>query len=470
MIKKISHRGRGICILFLCLIWVSLLSASRAHALSVQEEMTMGQEFLVQIRKNFELVEDDFANQFINELGQYLLGPLETKTFPFRFYLIKDPTLNAFAAPGGHIFIFSGLIEAMDNADELAAVICHEIGHVSARHLAQRIEQSKKIGLATMASVLAAALIGGQAAAPILMGSMAAGLQTQLHYSREDERQADQLGFKYMETAGFDPRGMITTLKKIEKGSWLGTDRVPAYLLTHPTGPERMANLDSLLSSHVPASGKDEALRFESVFPFVRALLIATCLDPDEAKRRLGQDLDENPDSAAPHFGLGIAHMETSEFDAAIGHFKIALEENPDSVPILNKLAEAYQLTGRNRESLQVLERSLTLDEENRTTLFLLGLTHENLGNYQKAISLMERLAAVPPVSADVYYHLGLCYGRENRLALAHFNFGVHSKKSGKIQEALFHFRKASELSSNDPVMKRKIGEEMGSLLQTKER
>ncbi|MCP4669408.1 MAG: M48 family metalloprotease, partial [Deltaproteobacteria bacterium] len=109
-----------------------------AIALSVEEEKKMGREFLAKVREHFEFVEDDFASQYIGDLGQYLTAPVQTKHFPFNFYIVKDSSLNAFAGPGGHIFIFSGLVEAADRADELASVIAHEIGHVTSRHLAQR--------------------------------------------------------------------------------------------------------------------------------------------------------------------------------------------------------------------------------------------------------------------------------------------------------------------------------------------
>ena len=112
----------------------------KAFGLSIEEERKLGQEFIAQIRGYFELVDDESANQFITDLGRYLTMPLETKPFPFHFYIVNDNTLNAFAAPGGHIFVFSGLIEAMDNLDELSSVICHELGHVTARHISQRIE------------------------------------------------------------------------------------------------------------------------------------------------------------------------------------------------------------------------------------------------------------------------------------------------------------------------------------------
>ena len=125
----------------------------------------MGQAFFLQIRNQTELVSDPFAVKYINDLGHYLLMPLETRPFPFQFYIINDNTLNAFAGPGGHIFFYAGLIEAMDRVDELAAVMCHEIGHISARHLSKRIDQSKNVGIGTMAGILAGILVGGPLAA-----------------------------------------------------------------------------------------------------------------------------------------------------------------------------------------------------------------------------------------------------------------------------------------------------------------
>ena len=187
------------------------------------------------------------------------------------------------AAPGGHIFIFSGLIDAMDNLDELAAVVCHEIGHVSARHLSKRIDQSKNIGIATMAGLLAGMLLGGPVASAVIAGTLAASMQAQLHFSREDERQADQLSYKYMKPASLDPGGMIRALNEIQKGSWLGTGKAPAYLLTHPTGPERMSNLESMLSEYSPQVLSEEAVHFNALYPAFKMLVKARSLDPHDA-------------------------------------------------------------------------------------------------------------------------------------------------------------------------------------------
>ena len=348
----------------ICLAILSFLaSQSEALALSIDEEQKLGQEFLAQIRKSFVILDDDFANQYVNNLGQYLTRALETRPFPFRFYVIKDDTLNAFAAPGGHVFIFSGLIGEMDTADELAAVISHEIGHVSARHLSQRIAQDRKIGLATMAGMLAGVLLGGGPVGEMLMtGSMAAGIQTELHYSREDERQADQMGFKYMTEATFDPAGMITTLKKIDKERWVGgTDKVPPYLLTHPSGPERMSNLEAMVSHYHRGPMAKDAAKFEAFFPLFKTIVQAESSDPYEAEKRFRLDLEKNPSSPLPHVGLGMVYKERSEYDLAIEHFEKALAGGVTHLPILRNLGEVYQMKGQDRKAVSVLEKALEM-------------------------------------------------------------------------------------------------------------
>jgi len=433
------------------------LVTPKAFGLSIEEERRLGEEFVAQIRGYFKLVDDEYANQFITDLGRYLTMPLETKPFPFHFYIIKDNTLNAFAGPGGHIFVFSGLIEAMDNLDELASVICHELGHVTARHISQRIEQSKKIGLATMAAILAGALIGGELSGAVMTGAMAAGMQAQLSYSRNDERQADQLGFKYTKLASFDPAGLISSLKKIQKGQWFGTDRVPAYLLTHPTGPERMSNLDSMLTHFKPDPPTKETIQLRKRFPFFKTILRAECMGSQEAERLFHLDLEKDPSSLLAHFGLGIVYREKSEYDRAIRHLKIALKEDPDSISILTNLGQTYHMAGQDREAIPFLEKAFDRDGQSHSTIFLLALSYENLEKYEMAIQLLEKLTYLKPVDNEVYYHLGLSYGRQNRLALAHYNFGLYFSNLRQMQKASFHFQKADSLSDNNPALKKKI-------------
>lgn len=454
-----------VCFIILSLVLTPLFPfQSCAFALSIEEETILGQKFLAEIRKNYRLSHNAYANDYLNALGQYLLKSLKTRPFRFHFYIIKDNTLNAFSAPGGLIFFYSGLIQDMDSCDMLAGVMGHEIGHSAARHLSQSIEQNKKLGLATLAGVLAGVLIGaGAASGALITGSVAAGIQAQLHYSREDERQADQLGFRYSTEAGFSPFGLIDALKKIQQASMTDDTGVPPYLLTHPAPPERMANLDSMASGYKPGPPKKEAMHFRALYPIFKTVVQATCLDSYEAEGLFKNALKKDPNNPMPHLGLGIVYEQRSEYAKAESNLKKALAARPDSVLILRTLGRVYQLEGKDREAISVLEKALARSVDDPTSLMTLALSYENLEEYPKAIEILERLNSLKPGKVEVFYHLGLCYGRQNRLALAHYYFGLYFKAVGKFQTARFHFEKAKGLAQGDPVLMEKIRRAMKS-------
>jgi predicted Zn-dependent protease len=448
----------SLLLFFLCF---GTVTVRHAEALSVQDETVMGQKFLEAVRKQLELLDDDFATDYLNDLGQYLVGSVETRPFPFQFYLVRDNDLNAFAGPGGHVFMFSGLVSNMETVDELAAVLCHEISHVTARHISERIEQAKTIGIASLAGMLAGVLVGGKAAGAIMTGTMAAGVQKQLAYSREDERQADQMGFQYMTQSGFDPKGMITTLTNLEKGQFHSADVVPPYLLTHPGGSERIANIESMLSTR-PQKGEEKtpSRKYRDLYPYFKTVVQAKSGEPNDLEARYRKTLQTDPDSPLAHFGLGVLWQEKLDHAKAVESFRKALKSSPDSLPVMRKLAESYQLMGRDKEAIEILERASRADMQDRATLFLLARSYQNMEEHAKAIRIFERLLLLKPVKDEIYHYLGVSYGRENRLALAHYNFGIYFKTLGERSKAKFHFQKAEDLAKGDPILAAKIREE----------
>jgi predicted Zn-dependent protease len=459
----------GICQKGICAILIFVLvcfSGSKAFSLSIEEEKIMGRKFVNQARKYFDLVNNEFCRQYINDLGHYLIIPLESRPFPFDFYIIKDNTLNAFAAPGGHVFIFSGLINAVDSLDELASVICHEIGHVSARHISQRMEQSKKMGMATLSALLLGVFIGGDTGSALITGTMAAGVQAQLSYSRDNERQSDQIGFKLLSLSGFDAHATIEVMKKLGRASLFGTNKIPAYLLTHPTGPERISNLHSLLSNYKQAPLSKEAAQFKKIFPYFKTIIVAKSLKAVEAKKRFELEKTNDPESSMPDLGLGIVNMQLAEYDIAISYLKQAQKKKPDFVPILTTLAQAYEINGQNREAIKLLEDVLDLEISDDSVTFLLGVAYENIGEYGKALDLFKKLVLFQPVRNDVYYHLGIVYGRQASLGRAHYNFGLYFKSIDEIKKAQFHFKKAASFAKDNPKLQVKIRKQQNSLFK----
>ena len=133
-------------------------------------------------------------------------------------------------------------------------------------------------------------------------------------------------------------------------------------------------------------------------------------------------------------------------------------------LPILTALAQSYQMQGRDERAIRVLEKALKINERDRTTLLLLAVSYQNLEDYRKSIVFLERLASMKPVNDEVYYHLGMCYGREGKLAVAHYNFGVYFKRTGVLDKARFHFQKAQELAGSDQLLRSKIQAEIEGL------
>jgi predicted Zn-dependent protease len=433
---------------FTGLLWASL---------SPEEEIELGDQFLSSITSQYELADYPYLVQYINELGTHIGRHIKVPYFPLSFYVVKEHIINAFAAPGGHVFIFSDLVLILDEVDELACILAHELGHVSARHLAARIERSQRIAMATIAGVLAGILVGGKAAGPLVTGSMAAGAQAELGYSREDERQADQIGFKLADVSGFDPSGMVTVLKKIQREHWYGGDAVPPYLQTHPGAPERMATIEAMLQEHEKRPEPDNAKQLRSRFPLFRTMVTALCMEKEDAKRQFTKRLRIDPKSALALYGLGLVLEREGRITEAIDSFRQSLTASPGSIEAMFSLGNAYLSNGQYEEALSILQKALTLAPRDKEILYLYALSLQNLERHSEAANVYERLTFLPPVKDRVYYNLGLVYGRQGNLAHAHYNLGIYFKRVRKTTEALFHFRKAEELTADKPALKEKI-------------
>lgn len=297
-----------------------------------------------------------------------------------------------------------------------------------------------------------------------MTGSAAAGIQQQLNYSREDERQADQLGFKYMNLSGFDPGGMVNMLKKLEGMQWQGANAVPSYLLTHPGGSERILNTESMMTSHETSKENREVQNFRKLFPYLKMTLIARYAEPQDAEKFLKRVSEGSPDFQKLDYGYGLLWKQKGEYGKAIEFLEKASIEDPSSLPVLRNLGEAHQLKGEDRRAIAVLEKALRINEQDRATLFLIAASYQNLEEYDKAIVFYERLASMKPVRDEVYYNLGVSYGRKGKLALAHYYSGIYFLGIGELKNAKFHFQKSEELAANDPALKNRIRQATESL------
>jgi beta-barrel assembly-enhancing protease len=206
------------------------------NLISIEEEWQLGQQVAQDVARQVRFNTDPTVNAYVRNMGQRIVArtPAPFNQLPWNFYVIQDNSINAFAVPGGHIYIHSGLIGTADNASQLAGVVAHEISHITARHSTQQL--SRQYGLSVLAGVVLGQNPGAiqQIAAQIAAGGALA------RFSREAEREADDLGIRYMYDAGYDPRGMAAMFRKLQEQSRSQPGRVEQFFSTHPTTDERI--------------------------------------------------------------------------------------------------------------------------------------------------------------------------------------------------------------------------------------
>jgi predicted Zn-dependent protease len=217
--------------------------------ISEQQEIQMGQQGAQQAAQEIGLVNDQALQNYLQSVGSGLASKSERPNLPWTFRVVDDPSPNAFALPGGYIFVTRGLLDLMNNEAELATVVGHEIGHVTARHSVQQMSQQQLAQVALgVGSILSptVAQLGG-------IASQGLGLLF-LKYGRDDERQADDLGFRYALTQGYDVRYMDDVFRSLQRlGEASKQSPLPTWLATHPGEAERIQAIDAKLAQ-VPAS------------------------------------------------------------------------------------------------------------------------------------------------------------------------------------------------------------------------
>lgn len=212
---------------------------SNQGLLSESEEIKLGNQLDVEVRKNAEIVSD--GQERVNRIGQRVARASLRPNLVYRFHIIRDKGINAYSTPGGHVYITTGLL-AIANDDELASVLSHEIGHVVARHSLKTLQQSQFLGgvadligsLTGVAGESAGEL--GKAAASIVGSGLLAT------HNREEEREADYLGVNGMVRAGFNPQGMITMFQKLQRMNETNPSLLGSLFSDHPDVQERIDN------------------------------------------------------------------------------------------------------------------------------------------------------------------------------------------------------------------------------------
>ena len=462
---KSIKKFMSLCTVFI--ITCGIIFPKGASGITIQQEEELSREFMKLILAHYEIIKDPLIVNYINDVGQKIVSVLPPQPFSYHFYVIKEDTYNAFATPAGHIFIYSGLLDAMDSEEELACILAHEISHVMCRHISQKIERAEKINIATLAGVVAGVLLGtagaSAAANAVTLGSMAAGQSYALAYGREDERQADQIGLNVLRKAGYNGVGLLSTLKKIRSNRWFDSNQIPTYLTTHPASEERMAYIDTWLERHKKTITNVDA------YPFERAhtRLVAIYGDEDVALRRFKSDVQNHPDDPLSYYGYGLVLDRKGDYKAAEKYLKAALGKRAFDPYILKDLGRLYFLEGNYQQAFSILDGAASINSDDPDILFYLGRTQVELGDLMDAVATFEKLISKQQNYPRALYTLGETYWKLGKEGDAHYYLGIDYKNKKDFKNAVFHLKKALE-NINEPYKEAKIEELLKEIREKK--
>ena len=301
------------------------------------QERRLGESIMREIRADRAFYDDAEATDYINSLGNRLASRSTESRQEFEFFLIRDSQINAFALPGGFIGVNTGLMLAGQSESEVAGVLAHEIAHVTQRHIARMLQQQNQSTLTSLASIAAALLlsrVNTQAAEAALAFGQAGAIQSQLNFTRDNEREADRVGLQILDQSGFDPRGMSGFFERLQRATRVYESGAPSYLRTHPLTFERIADMQS----------RTEGMGYRQIpdsleFQLIRAKLRAQLDAPRDAIAFFEQSLAERKflSEAASRYGLAASLMRAGDYARARAELE-SLRKIAPANPIVDTL------------------------------------------------------------------------------------------------------------------------------------
>ncbi len=310
--------------------------------LSGAQERKLGESVIRQIRGSGGYLNDPEVNGYLNELGNRLVTAIPGAPFDFEFFAMADPSINAFALPGGFVGVNSGLILLAQTESELASVLSHEISHITQHHIARSIGNQRDAMLASLAA-LAAAIVAsrsrssssGDMAQAAVVSAQGLALQSQISFTRQNEEEADRIGFERMVVAGFDPAAMATLMERLQRSTRFLEGNAPNYLRDHPVTYQRIAE----------AQARAQGLPFRQVpdsldFQMVRALLKSYEGTPRDAVLFFRDSIAERKynNEVAAHYGLVASLLRAQELKSAQAELT-ELEKTAPPHPMIEAMA-----------------------------------------------------------------------------------------------------------------------------------
>jgi len=435
--------------------------------LSLRDEEKIAHQILKQVATSEDVLDDAEVTDYLQALGTRLGESSPDRQQKFYFFVVQDKTINAFAMPGGVIGVHTGLFMAANSESELASVLGHEIGHVTQHHLA-RMLASQKYDMFKNLAATALALLIARSNPQVGMGAMtaasAAGIQKQLDYTREHEREADRVGLTILQDAGFDVRAMpafFTTMQRATRFSDGGS--LPSYLRTHPLTSERIADIGNRVQN-LPYKQINESLAFFLMRAKIRAYQGAPTQMVEEFQNNISEGRFQN--EIAEHYGLAYAWLRSNQPKNAQVEVDWLVQHGMNSPYLvtlkgltLAKLGQVAQAQTQFVQGLQQYPKHRILAQGEAELLI-------RSNQWQPAVTFIQKQLETFTDDPKLYDWLAAAYQGQGKQMLRHQALGESYVRKYDLPRAIDQFEIASKAKDGDFYLQSRVEARLKSLRQ----
>ena len=411
---------------------------------TLKDEKEMGHKFDVMVRSHLPIVEDPEVSQYVADVVKRLVKAMPPQPFEFTPSVVLHNALNAFAVPGGYVFVFTGMIMNLEREEELAGVLAHELAHVTQRHVASRLERAQYLTLGSLLVAVAGVALAGPAGGAAAVGAAGASQSAMLNYSRIDESEADHIGLQYLTAAGYPPSGMVGGFKVLRHKNWMSGINIPTYLSTHPAIGDRVNGLQARIET-LPASvrnRKSDNRRFQRV----KTLLWARYGDEQAALQRFsGKD-------GLSQMGRGIVLARQNRVAEAAQAFDAALAAAPHDPLVLREAGAFHYRKGSMDRAEPLLAEAMRRDPRDYMASFFYARLLDETGRQAQAGRYYTDVLRHVPQDPEVHQAYARSLGTAGKTADAyiHMAYSALYANNRKLTERYFNQAKALAAKASD--------------------
>lgn len=397
------------------------LIANSSATISLEQEFQLGRTWARIFRGQVPEYGDPLVVNYLNGLLWQLAASSQLQDHRLDLIVLDNPTLNAFAVPGGVVGINSGLLLSAKDEPELASVIAHELAHLSQRHYAQQLEESRRNTPFVLAGILASILIASvdtEAGMAGISSSMAAGQQAGLNFSRRNEQEADRIGMLNLVSSGYDPFAMPRMFSRIQRSSRFLGQKPPEFLLTHPVTESRIADAQNRARQLPSPVYKPQRFDFQLVKKRIEVFYV------NDLKQLIKSYQESAADDPISGYGLAVALIKAGKYQQA----QTALNNLPNNLRqhlyVRLTAAELALTSGKTREALQQLDNLNNLYPDSYPVSQLNAKALRADYQFKKATQILTKLSQQQPSNSYIWYELSETLGQ------AGDTLGVHEART----------------------------------------